>query len=201
MLYHHSAREPIYVIGSGVFAKECVQVLAKHHDHEIRTLEYTEFHQVPRHAQCFMGFNNVIYRRRFFDSVDLDNYRWPTFVHHSAIIEEQHCLGRGVWIYPFVYVGYQSRVGDFNVLGGRTDLGHAVRTGHNNYFGPSTTLTGGITTGDNVFFGAGTMVSNYIDICGDTNFLINSVVHKTITRPGNYYGNRAVPGDKVIQTR
>jgi acyl-[acyl carrier protein]--UDP-N-acetylglucosamine O-acyltransferase len=201
MLYRHDADEPTYVIGSGIFATECQQVLAKLGITQVHQVDYTHFHEVPHHAQCILGFNNVIYRRRFFQNITVDNYQWPSFVHASAIVEQPECLGRGVWIYPFVYVGYQTTVGDFNVLGGRADLGHAVHTGRNNYFGPGVCLTGGIKTGDNVFFGANTTVANHIDVCGDTYFLMHSVVHKPVTQPGNYFGNRAVPGDKVIQTR
>jgi UDP-3-O-[3-hydroxymyristoyl] glucosamine N-acyltransferase len=201
MLYNHDASQPTYVVGSGIFATECCQVLHRLGAKSVRQIEYTEFDQVPLGSQCFLGFNNVVYRKRFFQSITVDDYQWPSFVHASSIIEDPECLGRGAWIYPFVYVGYQSSVGDFNVLGGRTDLGHAVHTGRNNYFGPGVTLTGGIKTGDNVFFGANSTVANHIDVCGDTYFLMHSVVHKPVTQPGNYFGNRAVPGDKVIQTR
>ena len=201
MLLNHNHSQPTYVIGTGVFAKECLQVLEREGVRQVINLEFDLFDSVPLGAQVFLGFNNTVYRKNFFARHDAKQYRWPTYVHDSAVIEELNCLGQGVWIYAFVYVGWNSTVGDFTVMGGRADLGHAVVTGKNNYLGPNVTLTGGITTGDNIFFGAGTVVSNYLTICGDTNFLINSVVHKNVTQPGNYYHNRAVPGNKIIQTR
>ena len=201
MLLNHDHGAPTYVIGTGVFARECLEVLSREGVRELKNLEFTEFDAVPAGAQVFLGFNNTVYRKNFFDRHDIARYRWPTYVHDSAVIEEVSSLGCGVWIYAFVYVGWHSTVGNFNVMGGRADLGHAVHTGRNNYLGPGVTLTGGITTGDNIFFGAGTTVSNYLNICGDTNFLINSVVHKDVVLPGNYYGNRTVPGNKIIQTR
>lgn len=201
MFLNHDRTQTTYIVGAGLFAREVDNVLRCEKITDVVCLDHDRFHEIPAGGQCFMGFNNVEYRARFFAEHDVDQYVWPSYIHSSSIIEDVDSIGRGCWIYPFCYVGFESQLGDFNVMGGRADIGHAVVTGKNNYLGPAVMLTGRIRTGDNVFFGAMTCVGNCIDISGNTSFLMHSVVHKTIDQPGRYYGNRIAHDAKSVQTR
>lgn len=201
MLLNHDHSRTTYIIGAGMFAREVDSVLKKHKVEDIRCVDYDQFDLVPAGSQCYMGFSNVEYRARFFAEHNVDQHFWPSYVNDHAVIEDLDSIGRGCWIWPFCYIGFECTLGDFSIMGGRSDLGHAVHTGRNNYLGPAVILTGRIHTGDNVFFGAMSCVGHCVNIAGNSSFLMHSVVHKNIDQPGRYYGNRLAHDAKNIQAR
>lgn len=198
MLLNHDVNDPIYIIGQSVLADEYDWLLSRNDPCEIIHVDHDRFDSVPQGSQCMLGFGNIEYRKKFITQNPVDRYRWPTFVHPQALVEDHSLLGRGCIVYPFSYVCFRTHIGDFNVLAPHCGITHETHTGTNVYFSPNVTVGGRSHIGDHVFFGYSSTISSYVNISSDTKFLMNSSIHRDVIEPGVYFGNRRATGDTKI---
>jgi UDP-3-O-[3-hydroxymyristoyl] glucosamine N-acyltransferase len=69
--------------------------------------------------------------------------------------------------------------------------------GNNFVCSPGVIVGGSSTIGDNVFIGLSSCIRDKISICNDVKFQMTSVVTKSITESGTYYGNKKIPVDNT----
>ena len=193
MLLNYDPTSVLYLIGTGVVADECRFCLERENVTDIIALKYNEWDKIPNQAQCVIGFQNYINKQRILTVDRINQYRWPTYMHPSAVVEDNRSLGQGCWIGSLANISFNSKVGDFSVVTSYSNVAHGCRLGRNNFLAPSTIICGSVTTGDNISFGVGSLIKDRITIGSDIEFIIDSVVTKDIPDSGRYYGNRRIP--------
>jgi UDP-3-O-[3-hydroxymyristoyl] glucosamine N-acyltransferase len=99
-------------------------------------------------------------------------------------------ISNGTVIQPMVTVGYEASIGPFGWITPYCLVSHGDVLGSNVVLSPRVIVGGSTTIGDNVTIGIGTIVSDKINICSDCEFIMSSVVTKSIDQPGKYYGNK-----------
>jgi UDP-3-O-[3-hydroxymyristoyl] glucosamine N-acyltransferase len=193
MLLNYDPDSAVYLIGSGVVADECRFHLNRDGATNIIQLEYNKWDKIPDGSQCVIGFQNCFNKQRILTASRINQYRWPTYIHPSAVVEDTGSLGSGCWIGSLANISVNSIVGDFSVITSYSNIAHGCQLGRNNFLAPSTIICGSVTTGDNISFGAGSIIKDHITIGSNIEFIMDSVVTKDIPGSGRYYGNRRIP--------
>jgi len=193
MLLNYDPASEVYLIGTGVVADEYRFGLERDNVTAIISLEYNEWDKIPEGSQCVLGFQNYLNKQRILTAERIDQYRWPTYIHPSAVVEDNKSLGQGCWVGSLTNISVNSTVGDFCVVTSYSNVAHGCRLGRNNFLAPSTIVCGSVTTGDNVSFGVGSIIKDHITIGSNIEFIIDSVVTKDIPDSGRYYSNRRIP--------
>jgi UDP-3-O-[3-hydroxymyristoyl] glucosamine N-acyltransferase len=193
MLLNYNPSSAVYLIGSGVVADECLYCLTRENIVNIICLEYNEWDQIPAGSQCILGFQNCFNRKRVLTPERIAKYQWPTYIHPSAVVDDNQSLGKGCWIGSLANISFNATVGDFCVVTSYSNVAHGCKLGQNNFLAPNTIICGSVTTGNNVSIGVGSIIKDQLTLGSDIEFIIASVVTKNILEPGRYYGNRRMP--------
>ena len=188
MLINHDPSRPIYVIGKCATATGIVHFLKS--EGPVENISVEEYHNLPAGSQCMLGFFNMQYRTKFFDSTDVDQHTWPTYIHDNAVVVSPEQVARGCVIWPCSFVGHAVTVSEFSMISQITSVGKDTVLGRNCMITPGGVIGGSTVIGNNVYFGQTSSIKDKITICDDVMFLMNSVVSKDIPNPGKYYGNR-----------
>jgi len=189
---YNQVSQPIYVVGTGPYAKDlCSWMMSDGHT-DIRLISHDSVNSVPIGSQLMVAFYSMQYRKKFFSEINLDRFMWPAFVHSSALVTELSSITPGVIVNPMCVVGHGARLANFCVIGTLSKVGHGTQLGHNTVITPGTIIGGSTNIGKNVFFAQSCSVKDKITICDDVVFVMNSVVKKDITKPGRYYGDRKI---------
>ena len=190
MLLNYNPTDPLYVIGKGVTAREIACYISKETGSTIPTVTIEEFQTLPDNSQCVMGFFDVELRAEFLKNIDRFQRRWPSWIHPTSSVVNVESIGQGIVIYSLSHIGYESKIGDFSILAVQTNIAHGVQLGRNAIVCPDTLIGGSTIVGDNVFFGQKCSIRDRIQIASNVTLYMNSVVTRSITEPGTYYGNR-----------
>lgn len=117
--------------------------------------------------------------------------RFPSFVHHTALVSDSAALADGVMVMPFAYVGPNCSVGELSLLNTRSTLEHDCHMGY------CSTLAPGVTTGGNVCIGnfadlsIGVVVSRSVCIGHHSVVGAGSYVHCDVPDGTLVYGSPA----------
>lgn len=187
MLINYDPTEPLYILGTGVPAQSMKFMLENENIQHIGLVSHDEFSNIPHQAQCLLGFLNCQYRKNFLENFDIKRYRWPSYVHNSAVMSADVTLEPGIFVGPLCQVSYMSKMGAFSHLATQNLLGHDSWIGENTVLTPGVTIAGGNRIGSNVWFGARCVVRDQIVIVSDCEFAINTVVRKSVLQPGKYH--------------
>lgn len=190
MLLNFNPIDAVYLIGSGVVSDECFYCLSKENIKNIIRLEYNELNMIPSGSQCILGFQNCSNRRRILTTDLIAKYKWPTYIHPAAVVDDIKSLGKGCWIGSLANVSFNAIIGDFCVVTSYSNVAHGCTLGQNNFLAPNTIICGSVKTGDHVSIGVGSIIKDHITLGSNIEFIIASVVTKNILEPGRYYGNR-----------
>lgn len=74
------------------------------------------------------------------------------------------------------------------IIGSLCNIGHNTEIGRDSILTAHISTGGGSVIGERCWLGMGVMVTNKVSICDDVRIGIGSVVTKSITKPGVYYG-------------
>jgi acyl-[acyl carrier protein]--UDP-N-acetylglucosamine O-acyltransferase len=193
MLLHYNPSEPLYIVGTGVYTYELIEFISQEYESIVLTpVTKEEYFNLPNHAQCMIGFQNMDFRINFLNESRGLKRLWPTYIHSSAVIFKNNQYGQGTVIGPQTFIGHAVVLGDFCSISQMVSVGHGSSLGVNCVATPGTTIGGSTHAGDNVFFGQSSSVRDKITICNDVRFHMTSVVTKSVEAPGSYFGNKKV---------
>ena len=192
MLIDFDHSKPLYIFGDAPPAIELKNWVHNESKVEINVLSHEQFENVPPGNQCMIGFQNTDYRKRFLEKINIDDYSWPTFIHPAAHVEDLTTIGKGCVILNFVHIGFNANVVDFCYVATGSQLSHDSKIGKNCMLAPGVIIGGSTVFDNNIWIGLNSSFADKLTICSDTTFNMTSVVHKSVTEPGKYYGNRKI---------
>lgn len=192
MLQNFDKTKELYIFGDGETAVEIKNWISLETDSQVILLSHEQFREINPGSQCMIGFQGQYNRKKLLDKINIDDYEWPTFVHPSANVEKTCSIGKGCVIYNFVHVGNNCSVGNFCYIATGSQLSHGSTIGNNCMLAPNVIIGGGTKLGNNIWVGLNSSISDKVDICSDTSLAIASIVHKSISIKGKYFGNRKI---------
>jgi UDP-3-O-[3-hydroxymyristoyl] glucosamine N-acyltransferase len=193
MLINYDPAHCLYIIGSTEVAIGLERWISAETSGKVKIIDPENFEDLKEQSQCILGFWTIEYRLSFLKKFNINNYRWPNYVHQQTFVSETNFLGQGIVIYPMSYVGNDAQIGDFCSVGQLVSIGHSAKLGNQCVVSPGTIIGGSTQIGDCVSFGQSCSVKDKISICSNTKFYMTSTVTKSISESGTYYGNRKVP--------
>jgi UDP-3-O-[3-hydroxymyristoyl] glucosamine N-acyltransferase len=193
MLMHNQVNQPIYIVGTGPYAKDLYSWMILDGHTNVQLISHDSVNNVPVGSQLLLAFYGMQYRKNFLSETTIERYMWPAFVHSSALVTDLASVSPGVIVGPMSVIGHGAVLEDFCLVGTLSKVGHGTHLGRNTVITPGTIIGGSTSTGSNVFFAQSCSVKDKITICDDVVFAMNSVVKKNISKPGRYYGDRKIP--------
>ena len=192
MLINFDHTKTLYILGDAAPAVEIQNWVRSESVTKIVLVSHNDFYDITPGSQCMIGFQTLSYRKHLLENLNISNYLWPTFVHPKAHVEQVSSLGKGCVILNFVHVGWNSVIDDFCYLATGSQVSHDSKLGKNCVLTPSVSIGGATIFKDNIWVGLNSSFANKLKICDNTVFTMSSVVHKSVTEPGRYYGNRKI---------
>lgn len=105
-----------------------------------------------------IGVSNVEFRKKVITQLQLNNARFLTLIHPTAIVARNASLGCGCFISPYCMIGPNVVIGDFNHLTSQSVISHDTRIGNNNILSTAL-LCGHVNVGDdNMFYIKSTVI-------------------------------------------
>ena len=193
MLLNYNSTQPLYVVGQSISANEIFFFITQEIKNQAKLITKEDLVNLPDHSQCIIGFQNINDRTHFIKQDIVKRFNWPSFIHSQAYVANPWLIQQGVVIWPQVFIGIKTEIGEFSSIAQQCSIGHGSNLGQNNILCPSTVIGGSTSTEQNVFFGQNVCVKDQIKIGKDITFLMSSVVTKNIKQSGTYFGNRTVP--------
>jgi UDP-3-O-[3-hydroxymyristoyl] glucosamine N-acyltransferase len=191
MLINYNPDLPLYLLGKGITSQEICYFISKEINNSVSTVALEEFYELEENSQCILTIHDMQLRTEFLKQAQNFKRKWPSYIHPQAFVVDQTLIGQGVIIWPFVYIGYQVKIGDFSSIAQQCNIGHGAKLGVNSVIAPMVSIGGSAVIGNNVVFGMSCIVKDKIHITDNVEFLMNSVVTKDIINSGRYYGNRS----------
>ena len=105
------------------------------------------------------GIGNVGIRIKVFDSLAKAGFDCPAIVHPTAFVETSAVLSTGVQVFPFAYVGSESRVGIGSIINTGAIISHDCILGEVVNISPGAILAGEVHVGDHALIGMGVTVN------------------------------------------
>lgn len=192
MLLNFNHEQPLYIFGDAAPAQELKNFIQNETKCKINLLSHKQFKNVGSGSQCMIGFQNGLYRNNLLQSISMNDFIWPTFIHSKAHVENINRVGKGCVILNFAHIGFDATVSDFCYISTGCQLSHASQIGKNCMLAPGVIIGGSTCFGENIWVGLNSTFSDKLSICSDTVFAMTSVVNKSITESGSYYGNRKI---------
>jgi len=97
------------------------------------------------------------------------------FIHYTSIISNSNLIGKGNIICPYVIIGPNTIIGNFNLINYHCGIPHDNILGNNNVFSPNCQLTGFTKIGNDNLFGVSTGTKPNI-IIGDNNKIQSGII-------------------------
>jgi UDP-3-O-[3-hydroxymyristoyl] glucosamine N-acyltransferase len=195
MLSNFDSNKPLYVIGQGHSAHELAEFIQRDPTVDVTVIDVGKYFELQDYAQCLIGFQNIEYRVNFINRSKNLLRCWPSYVHPLADICQSSSIGKGVVIGPQTCIGHSVKLQDFCYISPFSLIGHGSVLGNNFVCSPGVIVGGSSIVGDNVFVGLSSCIRDKISVCNDVTFQMTSVVTKSITESGTYYGNKKIPVD------
>jgi hypothetical protein len=119
-----------------------------------------------------------------FPNIDLSkNSDYPTYPHNS--------IGVGNIYMPGSILGYNSKIGSFNIIGANVGVGHDVVVGDFNFIGPNSFMAGNSKIGDSCKLSFGTFIMQNGLLSSNIKSMPYTVFYKKYKISGTYFGNPA----------
>lgn len=117
--------------------------------------------------------------------------RFPSFVHHSAIVAGSAVIGDGVVVMPFAYVGPNCVIGNLSLLNTRATLEHDSEVGYCSSLSPGVVTGGNVRIGDLTAVSIGSVISRCVNVGSHSVIGAASYVHNDIPDRVLVYGTPA----------
>ena len=205
----------IVIIGSGGFGAEVVQYIhdnqnSKEEFHykikgfvDVDNVSYEKYqyeypllgndtYQVEKNdvfVVAIAGSERMARRKSIVQALLRKNAIFVNLMHHTCSISNGINIGQGNIIAPYVIIGPETKIGNFNVINYQSSIAHDSNIGDFNVLSPGTIITGGVKMHDENFFGTSASVLPYISIGSNNKIQSGVVLDKNIDSNLFVYNN------------
>ncbi|MCF6296436.1 MAG: acetyltransferase [Flavobacteriaceae bacterium] len=117
------------------------------------------------------------------------NFKFPTIISPTAIINKNVKIGNGTVVMDGVVVNVDSNIGDYSIINTNSTIEHDCKIGNYVHVAPGVTLSGEVKIEDNCLIGTGSNIIQGTTITSEVVLGAGSTVHKNIALSGVYVGN------------
>ncbi len=203
--------EPIYIIGSGGFAKEVcslilslkqfeiisfIDIVSKPaiylHGKIIPVISENDFFKmdVSKNTNLAIGVGNPLRIKNI--AHNFSQYKFPNLIHPSSIIDfEVVSIGKGNIITAGVIFTTCIKIGDFNLFNLYSTIGHDAHIGNFNVINPKVCISGEVHIGDCNLIGVNSTILQNIKIGNFTTIGANSLIIRATKDNLTYVGSPA----------
>jgi len=133
--------------------------------------------------------DNAIREELYAEVIELD-FKLPSIIHSSAILDASASKGQGNVIGPNVIIGAEVKIGSNNIINSAAMIEHQSVVGNHCHISLSAILCGAVSIGDGVFIGANSTVIDKVSLASHTivgagTNIIKSVYENGTTLMGN----------------
>lgn len=121
-------------------------------------------------------------------SASMNNCKWYTAIHPSAVISPDARIGEGTVIAPNAVVNSGASIGRHCIVNTAAVVEHDNMIEDFVHVSVGAKLGGTVSIGRSTWVGIGAVVSNNISVCGGCMLGAGTVVVRDITQPGKYIG-------------
>lgn len=129
MLLNYDPSSVLYIIGTGPTANELSTWIST--EANVTTITKEDFMNLPINSQCLLGFQTIDYRINFLQNSIVNQHKWPTYIHPSAVVTSIDQIGIGTTIGPTTSIGDKVFLGNFCSIGPLVSIGHGGQIGNN----------------------------------------------------------------------
>ncbi len=139
--------------------------------------EYTD----ATFVDCLGSPRTFLQRQGRADNLGIDNDRFETIIHPSAVVAHGCTIGHGCVLYPFTHIGpgvelgdhviilshsvihHHGRVGRFTIVASGCNVSGGVEIGASSYLGAGCSIRDGASIGDRCLVGMGSVVIQAVE--------------------------------------
>lgn len=203
--------KPIYIIGSGGFAKEVYSLIrslnlykviafidVNHkpsislYGNDIPVISESDFlaKELSNHISLAIGIGNPMKIKMV--SEKFASFYFPNLIHPSAIIDlDVVSIGKGNIITAGVIFTTCIKIGDFNLFNLYATIGHDTIIGNYNVINPRVNISGEVHIGDCNLLGVNSTVLQNIKVGNFTTIGANSLIIRSTKDSMTYIGSPA----------
>jgi len=138
------------------------------------------------------GDNTV--RRRLFENLSAQGYRFPCLIHPSAVVGRSVEIKDGGQIMAGAIIQTCCRIGTNAIVNTRAGLDHDCSIGDHVHIAPGATLCGGVNVETGAHVGAGATILQGVDIGANALIGAGAVIHRPVSAGKRVAG---VPGREI----
>lgn len=101
--------------------------------------------------KLILAIGDIKYRRDAIDKLNTLKSNFISYIHPTALINENVELGSGIVVFPFCIISNDAIIGDFAFLNGYSSIGHDCVVGENLVMSPYAAITGNCKIGNDVY--------------------------------------------------
>jgi len=136
----------------------------------------------------FVAIGDNITREKIQEKLELQSATIPVLIHPHAVIGEEVDIAEGTVVMGGVVINSSTKIGRGCIINTGSTVDHDNLIKDFVHISPGVHLAGTVKIGKGSWLGIGSMVSNNINIIGETKIGTGAVVIKDITAPGIYVG-------------
>lgn len=142
--------------------------------------------------ELFVAIGNCKVREKIMNS--LQDAKWYTAIHPSAVISPSAVIGEGTCVMPNAVINNSAVIGKGVIVNTCASVDHDDVIGDFVHVACGARLAGTVTVGNCTWIGIGSTISNNVSVCSNLMIGAGTVVVKDITEEGTYVG---VPARKI----
>ena len=117
------------------------------------------------------------------------NTKYFSFIHSSAIIQDNVEIGDGSFIGPFTLINTNVKLGKHTLLNRFNNVGHDSICGNFLSMMPGSIISGNCKIGNKFYMGTNSSIREKLNICDKVLIGLGSSVVKNINKSGTYVGS------------
>lgn len=126
---------------------------------------------------------------------NLNNVEFPNIIDKTLIFDKCYSqIGQGNIIMDYVSITGNAIIGNFNIFGARTGIGHDSKIGNFNTFSPRVSISGGVSIGDGNSFGLNSSILQYKNVGNYNEIWSYTMILRNIKDNTTYFG---IPAKKI----
>lgn len=136
----------------------------------------------------FLGFGDMKYRKKVFDTYINDGWESVNIIHPNAVVSKDARLGTGILIEAGCLVTPNPIIGNNVVINTGSQVNHDNIIKDHVYIASGVILSGGVTIMENTLIDDGVIVTLGVKVPHDSIIGAGAVVTKNFILPGKYVG-------------
>lgn len=153
----------------------------KNHIEELKTKDYLFINNVASSISAINKINSLLIQQNVF---------FANLIAPNTILDNV-TIGKGIMIYPNVYLGCEVVLGDYCMVRANTSINNNVVVGDSCFFSAGVHIGGRCVIKSNCYFGIGSLVRDNLLINENCTIGMGSVVVRNIDKNSLVYGNPA----------